>query len=161
MNSFKDFFTKKQWGAVGIGALVLIVASAGAGYKVGATASRSLRSNGGNFGGQMMRDGQGGQNRAGGAGMMRGGNGNVSGTILEQNDGSLTISIPQGGSRTVLLAPTTTVLKTTPGTATDLTLKQNVMISGTSNADGSITANTISIRPEGMTMPGMQDRRTQ
>lgn len=140
MYSLKNFFTKKQWLTVCVGALVLIIIAITVGYKIG----KSQQFNKKDFGTQMTRNGQ---NRSRGPGIMRSENGNVLGSILEQNNDSLTISIPQGGSRTILVTPKTTILKTTSGTKSDLVLKQNVMVTGVNNADGSITANTISIRP--------------
>ena len=69
------------------------------------------------------------------------------GTILSTDASSITLSTLGGGSKIILISPTTSVMKSVPGSQTDLTTGQSVMITGTPNADGSISATTVSIRP--------------
>jgi hypothetical protein len=75
----------------------------------------------------------------------------TSGTILSSSNGSISIQ-EQNGSSTeiVLVGSTTQILKTAAGSASDLGVGTAVTITGTSNSDGSMTANSIQIRPKGI-----------
>ncbi len=86
--------------------------------------------------GNAMR--QGGQN----------GGGFVAGEILSKDDKSLTIKTRDGGSSIVYFAPTLMVRKADAGSLTDLAIGQQVMVSGKTNADGTLSADTVSISPE-------------
>ncbi len=100
---------------------------------------------------------------AGGAGGFAGrtgargaaGGGITLGTIVASSNGSISIQ-QQNGSSTeiVLVGPSTQILKTVAGSASDLSVGTTVTITGTSNSDGSMTANSIQIRPAGMGAPG-------
>ena len=85
---------------------------------------------------------------AGRAGGTRAGGGFTAGQIVANGNGSISIQ-QQNGSSTeiVLISPTTQILKSAAGTASDLTQGANVTITGTSNSDGSLTATAIQIRP--------------
>lgn len=99
--------------------------------------------NGRSFGnGQMM----GGQNGGRTSGMMRGG-GIVSGTIVSFDDKSVTISLRDGGTKTIYISGTTIVSKSAVGTRTDLLNGSNIIVNGTANQDGSIAATSVQLRP--------------
>lgn len=86
-------------------------------------------------------------NTAGGArGGVRGGDGIINGEILSKDANTLTIKTRDGGSKIVLLSASTTIMKTTTGTAADLIVGKDVSGAGTTNSDGSITAGTIQLR---------------
>lgn len=85
-----------------------------------------------------------GQGMRGGA---NGGNGVVSGEILSKDATSMTVSLRAGGSKIVLYSPTTKVEKTVDGTIADAVVGKSLMITGTANPDGSISASSIQIRP--------------
>jgi len=98
----------------------------------------------GNFSGQTAgafagRSGMGGAGRASG--------GFVSGKVLSVGSGSLTIQLQNGNSQIILLGSTAQVLKTTSGSISDLAQGTNVVITGTPNSDGSLTAESVQIRP--------------
>lgn len=141
-----------------IGALVFF----GGGFYLGKTFGSSSASRG-QLSGQF---GQGGA-RAGGVNG-RSLNGFAAGTILSKDANSITVQLGgQGaaangsstGSRIVLLSPSTLVGKFTSGSASDLAVGADVMVTGTPNGDGSITAQQIQIRPAGS--PGFGGRAQQ
>ncbi len=81
-----------------------------------------------------------------------GANGNfVSGKIVKKDDTSLTLEMqaPETGSKLVLLTPGVQVMKTASGSLSDLAVDERVTVIGTSNQDGSLTAQSIQLRPEG------------
>lgn len=98
----------------------------------------------GTAGGQNVQFGgaNGGQRMGG-----RSGAGFVSGEIMSMDDKSLTMRSRDGGSKIVLLAGSTEVSKFTAGSLTDLQVGMNVMVTGRTNSDGSVTAQTIQLRP--------------
>lgn len=85
----------------------------------------------------------------------RGGN-FISGEIISKDDKSITIKTPNNGSKIIMLSSTTTISKSTDGALNDLENGKTVMISGTTNTDGSIAAQNIQIRPAGTPIPGGQ-----
>jgi hypothetical protein len=85
---------------------------------------------------------------AGRTGGGRGMGGGIGGTVLSIGTNSITVSLPNNnGSKIILFSPSTTVLKSTAGTTADITVGANITAIGATNPDGSISANTISIRP--------------
>lgn len=79
---------------------------------------------------------------------MRFGNGNgqaVRGQIISSDDKSITIKMQDGSTKIVILGSSTMIGKSTTGSITDLTKDENVIVFGTSNSDGSVTAQNIQI----------------
>lgn len=69
----------------------------------------------------------------------------VAGTISASDDTSITVKLPDGSSKIVLLSEKTVINKATEGTKTDLTVGQTVSVFGTENSDKSVTAQNIQI----------------
>lgn len=86
--------------------------------------------------------------RNGGANMQfRQGSRPVMGEIIAQDDKSLTLKLTDGSSKIVLLGEAATVQKAMVGTQEDLKNGEFVLITGTENEDGSVTAQTVQLNP--------------
>lgn len=89
---------------------------------------------------------------AGGAGRPGGnrfgsGAGLVAGDVLSKDDTSLTVKMRDGSSKIVLYSGTTQVWKSVAGSAADVGVGATVTVQGMQNPDGSVTAQSIQIRP--------------
>lgn len=131
-----------------VSVLATLVIAGGIGFYAGMKYSSSNTSTTQITAGQFQRDG--GVGRGG-----RSANGMTSGEILSRDATSLTIQMRDGGSRIIFLAGSTQVIKADPGTTTDLMSGEQITAIGGANADGSMTAQTIQIRPRkfGTTTP--------
>lgn len=100
------------------------------------------------FGGGQFRGGN-GANRTGGPGEAGGRNGAgfVNGEIIAADARSITVKMRDGGSKIILFSDKTEISKFVAGAAGDLQVGENVMVTGTPNSDGSVTAQTIQQRP--------------
>lgn len=72
------------------------------------------------------------------------------GQVISKDENSITVSIPNGGSKIVLFSPSTTVAKSTQGSMDDVTVGSSITAIGSANSDGSVTATNIQIRPQKM-----------
>ena len=72
----------------------------------------------------------------------------INGQILSKDDKSITVKLRDNGSKIIFYSDQTTIGKFTSGNVNDLAVNLNVMINGKTNADGSVSANSIQIRPE-------------
>ncbi len=96
----------------------------------------------GGLGGAAGPGGAGGAQAAGAAGR-----GNLLAGVIEKVEGNtLTIRTPQGTS-TVNLAADTEIRQTVPAQTADLKPGQTVTVTGTTGADGSMQARTVTITP--------------
>lgn len=98
------------------------------------------------MGGQFRgRNGAGG-GQAGNVRIMNGAN-FATGEIISKDDKSITVKLPDGGSKIVYLSDTTQVAKSASGSKDDLVIGSTVTANGKTGDDGSLTADNIQIRP--------------
>lgn len=88
------------------------------------------------------------QNGMGIRGGMRN-SGFTGGEIIAKDEKSITVKLPNGGSTIILFSPSTSIQKSTTGSATDLNIGEQVTVTGNTNSDGSISAQSVQIRPAG------------
>jgi hypothetical protein len=102
--------------------------------------------------GAARRTGQGFQQGMGTAGGglkgIRTGANFINGEIISKDDKSITVKMRDGGSKIIFLSNATEFSKFATGTAADLNVGTSVMANGNTNSDGSITAQSIQIRPQ-------------
>jgi len=118
------------------------------GYKV-AQGKNSIGSIARNGTGQMMgrgNDDSRGQGQQVG-GMMRG-NRQIAGEVISLDDKTMTVKMPDGSSKIILLSSTMTVSKSVEAPKTDLKVGSKVAVFGAQNTDGSQTATTIELDPK-------------
>lgn len=90
-------------------------------------------------------------NGAGAFGNRAGGNGTsvLAGSVLSMDSQSLTLQGRDGSSHVVFYSTSTEVSQPTVVPVSALKAGENVTVMGTSNSDGSFTASSIDIRPNG------------
>jgi len=127
--------------------LISVIATAimfgGAGYFLGAKLSSSARTPqqqgfAGRTGGRM------GGNAANG--------GFATGQIIAKDSTSITVQMGNAtsttGSKIVFYSDSTPITKSVAGTSNDLSVGEQITANGTANSDGSLTAQSIQIRPK-------------
>ena len=83
--------------------------------------------------------------RTGGTGAAGGGFRPVAGEVLSRDKDSVTIKMNDGSSKIVVFTDKTTFNKTATASASDLKVKEQVVVFGNENADGTVTAQTVQI----------------
>ncbi len=81
-----------------------------------------------------------------GAGTGAAGSGFLSGTVAKMDSSSITLNTRDGSSHVVLLTPSTTVSKSVTGSLADVAVGSNVLITGTTNSDGSLSGSVIQLQ---------------
>lgn len=92
-----------------------------------------------------QRMGVGGSNTSRGGRM---GGGFINGEVISKDDKTITIKSRDGSSKIVFYSQSTTLTKGMPVQITELNTGDNVMVNGTQNSDGSVTASNVQIRPK-------------
>jgi len=72
------------------------------------------------------------------------------GTVLTAGANSITVKLQDGSSKIVLLTDKTQINKAEKASTSDLTAGAEVSVFGTTNTDGSVTAQNISLNPQFM-----------
>lgn len=131
-----------------IGGVAILVVVAGGAFYAGTSYGKSQQPLRGGAAGQFFVNGAAG-GQPGRAGRSAGG-GFTAGSIVSSGNGSISI-LQQNGSSTeiVLIGPSTQILKSVVGGASDLTIGTDVTVTGTTNSDGSLSATSIQLRPAG------------
>lgn len=89
----------------------------------------------------------GGNGQQVGATNNRNGNGfrPVAGQILSMDNQSITVKLADGSSKIIILSGNTVYNKTQTGLLSDLKVGDNISVFGTTNSDGSVTAQSVQI----------------
>ena len=151
MTSMKNF-----WIIFGIA----IVIAGGAAFYGGMTYQRFHGPSGGQGAFAGAAGARGGMRNGAGAGIRpgqgRAGDTFVNGDILSSDDKSVTIKLRDGsGSKIVFYTTSTTMQKSTEAAASDLQTGKTVMVTGSANSDGSVTASSIQLRDLPPAMPAV------
>ncbi|MFA5987936.1 MAG: hypothetical protein WC797_04805 [Candidatus Paceibacterota bacterium] len=123
-----------------IAAIIIFAVGFWGGKMYGAKTKSAFRADGNQFSG--INSGFGGGFNKGG----RNGGGIVSGDIVSKDATGVVVKSREGGSKIVIVPSSAQIMKATDGTAEDLVVGKNVMVTGTTNADGSVTAKVIQLR---------------
>jgi len=71
----------------------------------------------------------------------------LTGEVINKDEQSLTLKMPDGGSKIIFFSTSTEISKTTEGLIEDIEIGKQIMVSGDQNPDGSYTAKTIQLSP--------------
>lgn len=71
----------------------------------------------------------------------------VAGKIITADGKSITVEMPDGSSKIVMISKTTTIIKAASASAADLKAGEQVSAFGSANSDGSVTATNVQLNP--------------
>ena len=71
----------------------------------------------------------------------------IRGNILSIDANGMTVKLQDGSSKIVILSGTTTFMKEASAVKDDIKTGDTVMVTGTTNSDGSVTAQSVQINP--------------
>ena len=131
-----------------VGIIALIIGGAGGFFggmqyqKGQATAARAQFA--GAFGGGAGGTGT-GTGRTRGAGAAGAGGMAVRGTIISKDNNSITVKLPDNSTKIVIIGSSAMIAKSSEGTVDDVTNGSNVTVFGTTNSDGTVTAQLVQV----------------
>ncbi len=74
----------------------------------------------------------------------------INGELVKKDAGSFSLKQRDGSMKLVLITSSTKAMKMSEGTLDEFNVGQQVMVTGSANSDGSLTAQTVQIRPDDM-----------
>ncbi|MDP2665719.1 MAG: hypothetical protein Q8P23_03765 [bacterium] len=139
-----------------LGGIVTALVIAGGSFYGGMAYAKSTTPSRGQFTANGQFAGAAGANRTG----MRTG-GFTAGQILSKDATGITIKMQDGSTKIILIGSSTQIMKTTDGSQDDLSTGTEVTVTGSANSDGSITAQSVQIRPAGSMSFGSTTQTTR
>lgn len=122
-------------------------------HKNSASASLANFSGRGNFGNmtdeqrQQMAQRFGADGAAASGGQrVRATGGGIAGEIISKDEQSITIKLPDGGSKIIFYSDSTKITKFSDGSKDDLSVGASISANGSANSDGSISAQNVQVR---------------
>ncbi|NTW23000.1 hypothetical protein HGA34_05715 [Candidatus Falkowbacteria bacterium] len=135
----------------GIAVVILVAASFFVGMKYGqGKPGANARPTSMNFQGRQP----GNPSNAGARARAMNGGGFINGEVIKKDDTSVTVKLPDGGSKIIFINASSSIMKSTAGSAADLEPGKTVSVNGTPNSDGSVTAQMIQLRDRPLGAPG-------
>ncbi len=119
---------------------VLLILGLAFGFFGGIEYQRSTKESG------QLSQGSGGAGRRFAPG--QGNNRPVTGEIISVDGKSITVKLPDGSSKIILVSDKIQINKAKPALKTDLKTGEKVAVFGTTNSDGSVTAMNIQLNPQ-------------
>lgn len=80
----------------------------------------------------------------------------VRGQVVSVDKNSITVKLPNGNSKIVVLSLSTQFIKSASAAASDVKKGDTIMVVGTQNSDGSVTATDVQINPPLLARPTAQ-----
>jgi len=131
--------------------IIAVIIAGGAGFFVGTQLGGGKTANPQPSFGQGNFRGQG----TGVAGRGTGSNGGfAAGSIISADSNSITVKLRDGSSKIIFVSSSTEIMKSVQGSISDLAVGDQVTVTGTSNSDGSVTSQSVQIRPAMPVSPG-------
>ncbi|MBU0618719.1 hypothetical protein KKD62_00620 [Patescibacteria group bacterium] len=124
--------------------IIAVLLAGGAGFFGGMKYQQSKQPSRADF--QSLGQSRGGLRQPGMPGMQqRESSGMIRGEIINQDEETITVKLPDDSSKIILISENTTINKTTAGSVDDLETGKQVMVFGQENSDKSISASNIQL----------------